>query len=338
MKIVVFPQDNGGCGNYRMRWPGQAVKALGHDVVVLEKWPQVIVDRGKVIGFAQRFEADIVVIQRPARTGYLDIIDLMHARGSRVVVDMDDDLSCIHPLNPAFIPYQQKDMHWQFAIEACEKADLVTCSTEALAERYGPGHSVVLPNCIPEWYLNVAAVRDERTTVGWAGLTATHPKDLDITHGAVNQALAMTKEESRFMAIGDDKTFYKLGIKQRAPHVFVPGVPMVAYPTALAKLDIGIVPLETSKFNDAKSWLKALEYAACGVVPVVSPTPDNLKMVEAGAAVSASSPAEWADKLKSLIQNDQDRKALTESAKDFARKYTIEANAERWWDAWSSIM
>jgi len=44
---------------------------------------------------------------------------------------------------------------------------------------------------------------------------------------------------------------------------------MPEYYRLLTTLDIGIAPLGRTPFNRSKSWIKALDYMAAGVVPVV---------------------------------------------------------------------
>lgn len=341
MKVAIFPSDKGGCGMYRMYWPGQALFAKGFDVREYPR-PQLLNDGKRVLGLAQPLDVDVVVFQRPARQAYIMAFEYFQSIGIKVVVDMDDNLSCIHPKNPAYLPYNQVgpgsgDMHYKWAEKACEIADLVTVTTPALAEHYGKnGNAVIIPNFIPERYLEVAKPVNELVTVGWAGHVATHPEDLKVTHGSINQALADTKDKSRFFAC-DEKAFQELAVRKRLPHVLTEGVPINLYPNLLAHLDIGIVPLDNSAFNEAKSWLKGLEYAACGVAPVLSPTPDNMRLVAAGAALSASGPREWLENTKLLIKDDAEREALAKRAREFASTQTIEGNCERWWEAWSSI-
>ena len=48
----------------------------------------------------------------------------------------------------------------------------------------------------------------------------------------------------------------------------------------VAQLDTGIVPLQRSRFNEAKSNLKGLEYAALGVPFVASPTAEYERLAE----------------------------------------------------------
>lgn len=342
MKVAVVPSDLGGCGSYRLIWPAQAVKNLGHDVKIIPN-PQLLVrSDNTVMGLAQNIDADIVVLQRPARDKYLKLIDYLQKKGYKVVVDMDDDLANISKSNTAYGAYNSAGatMHWQYAKLACKRADLVTCATEALAAEYGNGsNSVVLSNCIPEWYLGVKPEGEHPlVTVGWPGFLGTHPADLQITHGAVNQAIAETKGKARFIALGDQKALPALGVREREPNGWFPGVGLPEYPRLVSLLDIGIAPLEDTKFNKAKSWLKGLEYGSLGIAPVLSPTPDNMRMVEAGAALSAANPREWKEHLIRLINDEDERTCLQKSAKEFAATQTIEGNAWKWEAAWQSVL
>lgn len=338
MRVRVYPQDKGGCGHYRLIWPALALQQKGYDVVVEQRRPEVLSMGNKIVGLARDPNCDVVVFQRPARQQYVDIFEVYRKQGVRVIVDMDDDLTCIHPSNSAWYPYQQQDMNWRYALTACEKADLVVCATPALAERYGK-NQVVVPNHVPSRYLEIEGKRSQDfVTIGWAGFVETHPVDLQITHGAVNDALSTSKDPSRFVTLGTEKALQNLGIRNRFPHEVQAGVKLEEYPQALAQFDIGIVPLENSPFNRAKSWLKGLEYAACGIAPIVSPTPDNLNLINAGAALSAASPAEWKDNLRLLIEDAEARKALVETARAFAATKTIDLNAELWWNAWTSVV
>lgn len=338
-RTLVFPSDNGGCGNYRLRWPTEALKAQGYSVRVARNNPAVIMQGADVIGLAEDLHADVIVFQRPARRQHLQLFKFLQKEGLKIVVDMDDDLTNIHIKNPAYQSYNFHgtdggDMHWRHCSMACEMADIVTVTTPRLQDVYG---GIIVPNCIPESYLSVEHPKNELVTVGWAGVTATHPDDLQITHGAINQALSATKGQSRFLALGDERTMANLSIRNREPNAWIPGVKIEGYPEFVAQLDIGIVPLEKSEFNEAKSWLKALEYASLGVVPVVSPTYDNMRMVEAGAAVAAHNPGDWKKEITSLIQDNERRQEIASRARKFAAEWTIENNTKRWAEAWGLI-
>ena len=342
MKIVVCPSDTTGCGKYRLIWPAEALQARGHDIMI-QRRPKILTNHShnppKVVDAIVPTGTDVLVLQRPGSYQITQLIPILKDKGIKVIIDMDDDLETIHPKNPAYSIYDPKaspHRNWEWAKRACDLADVVTATTEDLLNKYcTKGKGVILPNCVPERFLNVEKKPNDMVTVGWAGFVATHPEDLQTTHGSVNAAIA--KQNARFMAIGDAKIFDALGIRNRFPNVYSPGVEFDEYPNAVAQLDIGIVPLANTFFNQCKSWIKALEYAALGVAPVVSPTPDNMRLVEMGGAYVAHSPKAWTETVRTLITNEEERFDLVKRARAIAADWTVESNAWRWSEAWGIL-
>src|SRR6476646_6975936 len=171
--VIVYPSDGTGSGLYRMNWPGKAAMASGKPVNVLPRSPQIMVDQyGKIHGI-NTGSAKVVVFQRAASAQYAQVIPILQGQGVKVVIDMDDSLSTIHPRNVAFKSYDPRvshQMNWMHAATACNLADLVTVTTDALAEEYGShGRVEVIPNHIPESYLNVQRPINKTPVVGWAG-------------------------------------------------------------------------------------------------------------------------------------------------------------------------
>jgi glycosyltransferase involved in cell wall biosynthesis len=267
-----------------------------------------------------------------------EIIPILQENGVKVVIDMDDSLSTIHPRNRAFQAYDPRTSHrmnWIHAQKACDMADLVTVTTQALAEEYGKhGRVSVIPNHIPEAYLKIQRPLNEVPVVGWAGWTQNHPDDLNVTRGAINQVLIDTG--AVFAAFGDPAIFSNLGMRLRPPHVNWGFTSVHDYPKTLVRFDIGLVPLAKGPFNEAKSWLKGLEYASLGVVPVVTPTPDYQNLIDLGIALPASTPREWADQVRLLIQDNEMRQEMSEKCRAVAADWTIEGNAHKWWEAWQN--
>lgn len=341
--VLMFPADGLGCGMYRMIWPGKAAAYKGRPVTVQPKRPHIIVTKTnppRVVDI-QTGNADVVVFQRPANFQISELIPILQRKGIAVVIDMDDDLSCIHPRNPAYKAYEPKfspKKNHEWAAKACDLADWVTVTTPALAERYGShGRVSVIPNHIPQSYLSLQRperTADHRPVIGWAGWVSTHPEDLFVTHGMINEVLVNTN--ARFMAIGDKAMYTALRVRPKPDYVHRNFVGIYEYPRELIKLDIGLVPLTDTPFNRAKSWLKALEYASLGVVPVVSPTPDNMRLVEMGAALAATNPKEWKTVVEDIVLDHEKRLEMSQHCRKVAAGLTIEDNTHLWWDAWSS--
>lgn len=353
MRIDVHPADSGACGWYRLRFVAQALAAQGHDIRLrgdasyrAVMAPSAFGDR--CVGLDQPVGADVVVLQRPLHRHRYELIQALQAQGVAVVVEVDDDFHSIHNANPAWVttnPLNNADMNRDWLKKSCAIADLVTVSTPSLATRYGShGRCVVLRNCIPEKYLDLDAslysekylvgLRSDRVTVGWSGSVATHPTDLQVVGDGVARALA--RSDARFVVVGTGK-----GVASRLSLAQEPEatgwVPIEAYPEALALLDVGIVPLALTEFNEAKSYLKGLEMAAVGVPFVASPTGEYRRLSLDGIGWVAESPAEWAIFVEQLARDRAHREALAEAGRELVRtEHTVEGNAWRWLEAWES--
>lgn len=335
---IVYPSDGTGCGVYRMIGPGNAVAATGKPVQVIQQPPQIVVQPNGTISGINVGTAKVVVFQRPGSNQFPQIIPILQENGVKVVIDMDDSLSTIHPRNSAFKVYDPRVNHkrnWMHAAKSCELADLVTVTTTKLAEEYGGhGRVVVIPNHVPESYLKIERPQNEIPIVGWTGWTSTHVDDLTITRGMINQALVETG--AKFAAFGDEGIFRDLAIRNRAPNEHWNFTSINHYPERLVGFDIGLVPLDKGHFNEAKSWLKGLEYAALGIVPVVTPIGDYINLIDMGAALPAENPKQWYNTVKDLILDHDMRNELSEKCRTIASEWTIEQNSHKWWNAWSN--
>lgn len=343
MRVTLAPADRYGCGHYRLIYPATA---LGDDI-----------DVEYVTGFPTRksrtsqrilellpLNTDVVVLQRAMSADLLTLIPMMQAQGIAVVVDIDDDFSCLHHRHPARAPLHPRfsaQSNWRILQRACAAADMVTVSTPALAQRYGArGHAVVLPNCVPQALLRVPRDVDTARCIvyGWAGYLATHPDDLTVTRGGVAQALDKTPG-SRFLVVGPGEgVANELGLVDDV--VDATGhVAFADYPQAVAKIGVGIVPLRASKFNEAKSYLKGLEYAALGIPFVASPTAEYAKLAEDHVGLLADErPRDWSRKLTYLSNPDHAAEWSSQGRAVIRESHTYETNAWRWAEAWEAVI
>jgi len=65
-------------------------------------------------------------------------------------------------------------------------------------------------------------------------------------------------------------------------------------------MDVGIVPLRVTPFNQAKSYIKGLEYAAAGVPFVAQKIDAYDDLYSQGIGRIAKRPYEWVKQLKAL--------------------------------------
>jgi len=99
-------------------------------------------------------------------------------------------------------------------------------------------------------------------------------------------------------------------------------------PTAISRFDIGIMPLERSKWNEGKCAFKAIEYMACGIPTVATRIGENAILIEDSVnGFLADSPDEWSSKLKRLLDSYELRSALGRKGQQTIKeRYSFEAN------------
>jgi glycosyltransferase involved in cell wall biosynthesis len=93
---------------------------------------------------------------------------------------------------------------------------------------------------------------------------------------------------------------------------------------------IGLAPLRPHVFNQSKSHIKALEYAALGIPCIASdtgPYPDFIRHGETGFLVKQ--PHEWAKYLRELLDPAL-RADMSAKARSLASEHTIENNVHLW--------
>lgn len=343
MKVRVYPADQWGCGHYRLIFAGKALAAQGYDVTVIMPGTGsgiggVVFDsRVWAIEFEADADADVFVFQRPTNIMAVDLIRLLRRRGKAVVVDMDDDLTRIHPNNAAFRllhPKWSPNNNWNLAIDGCKLANLVTLSTPALQQRYAKyGASRVLRNCIPARFLDVNHEHTDPPVWGWAGSLPSHPDDVPILGPTVNQ---LTRQGYEFQVLGTATgTGKALGMSADPGG---PGhVPFLEWPNELTKLAVGVAPLNDTEFNRSKSWLKPLEYAAVGVPFVASNQAEYALLTKqnpAAGRVVQNRSRHWTATVRELLADEQLRQEASEAARALAAQFTIEEHAWRWMETW----
>lgn len=349
-KVVALRADNGGCAYYRIKEPARAIteRYPGIDITV-DTGIDVSASKNRRTGMTQvdeiKSDADLIVIQRPLSQAFTSLIEKAHEQGIATVVELDDDFEHVHQRNivwqnvqPSFHP----ESNYAWVQRACELADHVTVSTEAL-RRYAPhGRVSVVPNYISRHAVatSVLAARGSQPVrVGWSGSLQTHPTDLQVTKPAVNQVLRDTKSE--LVVVGDGIGVRDaLGVAKSIRMSATGWKPVDQYMSLLARsMDVGVVPLDRTPFNEAKSHLKGLEYAACGIPFVASPLPEYQALTANGIGQLAETPSEWRRELDRFIRSEPLRIATGEAYQSIVReKYILENHVEEWVSAWRAAI
>lgn len=344
MKVYVFPADNAGCGHYRLIWPADVLRKTGHDVVIMPPVKEAgflikteLGDDGveRIIDVQIPPGADVIVIQRASHRRQQELITFLRSKGVAVVVDMDDDMSSIHPDNVAFNAYRHNgrtDYSWKWALESAKLATLVTTSTTELQKVYAPhGRGMVLDNYVPG--LTLTYPTQDTGCFGWAGTTMSHPNDLQVTGDAVRRLMA---DGHQFRVVGGPSKV-RQNLRLTEDPVCTGTVGLEVWIKTLGEtVDVGMVPLAPTAFNTSKSRLKGIEYMAAGVPWVASPRAEYRRLQrESGCGFLAETPKQWYGHLTRLLADSCLRKEQAEAGREYMQSQTYEVNAWRWLEAWT---
>jgi glycosyltransferase involved in cell wall biosynthesis len=314
-----------GCGFYRMVLPLEQLKANGWKA----GWkafdpPPDLGDYRLVVG--QRFD-------RPAVLGAWRRMRQYH----KLAYELDDDLWSVDQTNNAAYQVYSR-YHTLDAVEtAINAADLVTVTREPLAEviRRQTGHPnvKVIGNYVPEFVLGLERHRPEHVTIGWTG-GASHTLDTAMIARAVRRCMN-TDPSLRLHIVGTDfrptfgHTHARLTRWEPDPRDYYQHL----------DFDIGLAPITSSVFNESKSPLKALEYAAMGIPVIASdfgPYPEFV--VHGVTGFLAKRDKDWRDYIRELVADADLRESMGKKARELAAQHTIEGNWHRWAAAYQEVL
>ncbi|MEV8439142.1 glycosyltransferase family 4 protein [Actinosynnema sp. NPDC051121] len=330
VKVFGWSADQSGCGWYRMQMPLAELARRGYETHAAEVMPDEWLETSDVL-IAQR-------ICKPAPTTNWQQI-ARHPRRPLMVVELDDDLWQVPPSSRvAYEWFSKPGVQGNLRLNL-RVADLVTVSTEPLAEvvrRINP-NVVVIPNAVPAAMLDLPAPErvDERFVVGWGG-SSTHVMDF----------AEIGPQLTRFLQRNPATVLHTLGGPRHAMREHMTWLKRLAaeqwrvtewsddvwdYYRAIGHFDVSTAPLVPHVFNESKSPIKALEAAARGVPMVASavgPYPEFVRHGETGLLVRE--PHEWPRALRDLLLDESMRTEMGAAARLQARAHTIERRGDLW--------
>ena len=267
-------------------------------------------------------DCSLIVMQRYMDKDMDKTIEVGRANGQIIVNDLDDwfwglhkDNAASNQVDPILSP-ESNINHYRKSLLA---SNLIVASTQFLADRIEDWADIrveVIPNGVDVSKYSIREHRDRPPIIGWAGSTAHRSGDLEILIAPFNQF-----PKSRFHHTGHFSQHPSFAEKTKIKESQLTVFPMFApheYPHSLA-FDIGVIPLADIAFNEAKSNIKGLEYAAAGIPFIASPLPEYVSLSEEhGIGRLAKTTKDWVREIKALQDFDtrkeealRQRKAVT---------------------------
>jgi hypothetical protein len=262
----------------------------------------------------------------------------MQEQGYRVLMEVDDNYLEAAPYMPA----------WQIDFARggnTEDGDLssiaahtriagwcdgVIVSTPFLAERYARVNDqvYVCPNSVdPDDWPDPLPREDDVLRIGWAA-SHSHFVDAPLARRALKWAVKQPNVK-----------VYLIGYQPqwRGPFLRVPWTDNLAdYCKQLInlKLDVGLCPLLPGVWADAKSDVKALEYAMAGAMPVMSMVEPYRPWFDKSFCLLAKNPKGWENALRwCVLHRDEVRAMAAEARLHVLAERTIRDSIGAWREA-----
>lgn len=303
-------------------------------------------------------EADVVVFHRPEKLEYHALAKLLKADGKKIVMDNDDTfqmnshpLACFQP-DSTEVELRLRD---KLVKSFMKLSDLVTASTDTLADEYKQVHSnvKVLPNCIdPMDWDEPLRNETDKVRIGLVGSVAyeydylhikrllrklSKRKDVELVLYGLGDKKHKKENPKVTKAFSDEYKFWEsLSIDQ------VPWCHIKDYPTNLneSKLDIMLIPRKDNYFNRCKSNIKFLEASMCEIPVIAQSFTDGPyeEITHGENGILIKDNHNWESEIDKLISNKELRRTIGKNAKEYVLKnYNIEDKASLWSNAYEEL-
>lgn len=320
LRVHALTVDRGGCFHYRIRQPLTALRELRGAVT---SW-------GSGMDVETYLHANVLLVQYlHSPTSVEDVIRWAEDGSKLIVWDIDDDITDITEHVAKNTAYMDPETAPRM-MRAIQAAHLVTVSTPRLAEIVSAVNTNVqiLRNCVPDWLPDHTMPNPGPGTSIVYPCSPSHQQDLE----------AFGPTLLRYMTRYPSTRLHFMGPTHRP--LGIPATWQVTcrgwirhtedYLRALSG-HIGIAPLADLNFNRAKSGIKAQEYQALGIVPVVADWPQYRDVVMHGeTGFLVRTPAQWVDALAALTTDQDLRSTMAAAGRRHAETFTQSAGIDGW--------
>lgn len=256
----------------------------------------------------KKISNSIVIVQR---TAFEDIetakefVAMAKKNHNKVVVDIDDSFHLIDESHPEWDVYKHKIDALNYTIA---HSDLITVTTNPLKDGYKDitKKVAVLPNPLDKktWKKPLIRPRKKRGPIQLVYMgTPTHQGDFNMILPALDSIHKKNPGIFELNVIGvsketPDRPWLKK-LKQPTGKIVYPK--FVKWFLKQGPFDIGLAPLEDTPFNSGKSDIKALDYLAAGILPVLSDVKAYQGEVKKYSVLCNNTRSDWERTLTKLM-------------------------------------
>ena len=331
----------GGCAYYRCMLPMNVLK--GQTAVFgAPMWTGTTGFGVKLNQKEAQFGFDVVVLKMMMERWVPEQMRIAKQLGQILIVDVDDAYDHLHEANYAHgstDPERNKIANRDVYREVIAEADLVTVSTPFLLDYYSSIHPnvVMVRNGVNPAQFTVRKVTGRKPVLGWVGAIRWRSNDVETAVPWLGEFL--DEHDLMFHHAGhmpDTIPFWEAAGVARERMILSPMRTLPEY-SHMMDFDIGLVFLSNIPFNEAKSTIKGLEYAASGIPFVAQDLPEYRRLSDLGVGRVAGTGEEWKRQLSSLLDFKTRKR---EAAVNYARvreEHSIQARAREWAEVYGAF-
>lgn len=370
MKITYFQRTIGACDFYRaiqpltwvgMQMPQHRVKAItsGELAVAIDNDDSAILRR--------ILEADVIVLPRLWGRHVFDSARSLNPR-AKIVLEYDDNLFDVSPFNPSYKDHGVEDVEivhegqkikmWEGGknidlvtnrknyaetLDMLKEADLVTTTGKVLADKFRMWNPnvAILPNCVDLRKWQKLPLHPHRgLRMGWFG-GHSHYEDWTLLTDVLPTVMERFPDVTLvIMGHVFEGTLKKIP-KDRIEFHPWEETPAYPYKAAILDLDLAIIPLRETAFNECKSTIKLVEMGALKVPAVISYVNPYKEIATEhnGMWIEDNSPSAWITGITKMLEDPLLRsmtgleaRRTVEAGFDIAKKYRL------WADAYEGVL
>lgn len=257
----------------------------------------------------------------------------------RLIFEIDDDFLSIDQSHPEYDLYKEKNDTIRLLLE---EADDVTVSSPILKDRFSEYNSniTVIPNVLDEriWYPHMIN-NDEHNfkksiDIVYIG-SNTHSGDLELIRPAVERIKKWGGENGyiiEFYIVGGSKNDAEWYKKIIVPKGLENYIDFIKWIKEVNTFTFAVAPLVDSKINNAKSYLKYLDYSALGLPGIYSDrVPFKSVITNRANGLLCDSDDEWFQAMKEFIEDPSFRNQIRINIEnDMKSNYLLKEKYQQW--------
>ena len=323
----------GGCTYYRCFLPMHAARfdaAMGRPAWTSQYGFGVNENNGRAT-----FGYKVVVLKQLMDRWIPHQIEVAQSLGQKIIVDVDDFYHGLHPSNSAYEktdPEKNKVRNRDIYEQIIRSVDMVVVSTPELYNFYGGWNenTRLVRNSVYPKQFTKRTVSRETPVIGWVGALGYRSGDVETLSDWLPDFLEdndlIFQHSGHVPSQGDFAE--QSGINPERLRT-LPMQPMNRY-HMLFQMDIGLVPLNDIPFNQAKSFIKGLEYTASGIPFVAQATSEYELLSKDGVGRVAYTPEGWAAQVRELLDYKMRKRDAAISFRNMEQKHTVKQREDEW--------